>query len=54
MPSAQAFDTHSGDAIFVFVVTARWRHWYKHEAYVAPLEPFFFFVFSGLRKQKTC
>ena len=35
--SAQAFDTHSGDAIFVFVVTARWRHWYKQEAYVAPL-----------------
>ena len=26
MPLAQAFDEHSGDAIFVFVVTARWRH----------------------------
>ena len=26
MPLAQAFDEHSGDAIFFFVVTARWCH----------------------------
>ena len=26
MPLAQAFDEHSGAAIFVFVVTDRWRH----------------------------
>ena len=45
MPLAQAFDTLSGDAIFVFMVTARWRHKYKHEAYVALLEPFFFVFF---------